>query len=193
MALLTVLSEEDLPAYRIWTTFRTRTGGVWPLNIGQVSTTLARLQTQHLIYVVGTDQSDVNGREAPIYGLTPEGREAVESWWRESPDRTVIPRDDLGMKAALALSATDIDISEWGTHQKHDLLRQIRDLTRLRTQVDNEPTLNLSLDRALMVAEADYKWLDQVIATAHASGHRKARSANASAPTPTQRTTRSLC
>ena len=43
-ALLSLLEQEPMYGYQLRQEFETRTGGTWPLNVGQVYTTLTRLE-----------------------------------------------------------------------------------------------------------------------------------------------------
>ena len=57
-ALLALLSEGPKFGLRLQTEFESRTGDVWPLNVGQVYTTLQRLERDGL---VETDDSEAEG------------------------------------------------------------------------------------------------------------------------------------
>ncbi|MCC5950637.1 MAG: helix-turn-helix transcriptional regulator, partial [Acidimicrobiia bacterium] len=48
-ALLQLLDESDAHGYQLKSEFERRTGGVWPLNVGQVYTTLDRLRRDGLV------------------------------------------------------------------------------------------------------------------------------------------------
>ena len=69
--------------YQLRQEFETRTGGTWPLNIGQVYTTLNRLQRDGLVVEAG-----VRSDGSTVYELTDAGRAEVDRWWsRPSSDR----------------------------------------------------------------------------------------------------------
>lgn len=46
---LALLSEQPMGGYQLRQEFEARTGGTWPLNIGQAYTTLQRLQRDGLV------------------------------------------------------------------------------------------------------------------------------------------------
>jgi DNA-binding PadR family transcriptional regulator len=69
-ALLALLSEEPKYGLRLRQEFEARTGEMWPLNVGQVYTTLQRLERDGLV------ESDDGDTEGPQKGfrITGEGR-----------------------------------------------------------------------------------------------------------------------
>lgn len=53
--LLALLEPGPKYGYQLRTEFEARTGGTWPLNVGQVYTTLDRLERDGLVRSVATD------------------------------------------------------------------------------------------------------------------------------------------
>src|SRR5215203_4679721 len=107
--LLALLAEEPTYGARLRSEFEARTGGTWPLNVGQVYTTLGRLERDGLVEPAAPKQ------EAPdegriVYRLTPKGRDAIASWWSTPVDRDSTPRDELVIKLALAVSSPGVDV-----------------------------------------------------------------------------------
>ena len=72
-ALLALLSEGPKYGLRLQNEFEARTGEVWPLNVGQVYTTLQRLERDGL---VETDDGE-GERSRKRYRITPR---ATASW-----------------------------------------------------------------------------------------------------------------
>ena len=70
--LLALLSERPSHGYQLKTGFEAATGGVWPLNVGQVYTTLDRLDRDGLVRV---DEAD--GQRS--YRITADGRRRAGS------------------------------------------------------------------------------------------------------------------
>ena len=62
-ALLALLSEGPKYGLQLRQEFEARTGEVWPLNVGQVYTTLQRLERDGLV------ESDDTGDDGPAEGL----------------------------------------------------------------------------------------------------------------------------
>ncbi len=74
--------------YQLRSEFEASTGSTWPLNVGQVYTTLARLERDGLVEAVEAEQ---DGQRT--YAITDAGRAEVREWFatpvsRESPPRT---------------------------------------------------------------------------------------------------------
>ena len=79
-ALLALLSDGPKYGLQLRQEFEDRTGEVWPLNVGQVYTTLQRLERDGLV------ESDGDGDEGPQRGfrITTEGAAELATW-RVSP------------------------------------------------------------------------------------------------------------
>src|ERR1041385_5213170 len=93
-ALLALLSEGPKFGLQLREEFEARTGEVWPLNVGQVYTTLQRLERERLV------ASDDGGGPGPQKGfrITDGGAEALAGWLRTPPDLGSPPRDELVIK-----------------------------------------------------------------------------------------------
>src|SRR3954449_10821713 len=63
---------------------------VAPLNIGQVYTSLQRLQRDEL---VEDEEAHEGGRDRRVYRLTPAGRRALEEWVGTASGPTRLPDD----------------------------------------------------------------------------------------------------
>lgn len=164
MGLLAVLAEEPMHAYEMRRRFERRTGGTWPLNMGQVSATLNSLERAGLIETVpGTD-------DAVRYRLTPQGRGAIEDWWFGAVDRTAPAREEITIKIALAVTAPGVDVERIMQVQRSETVRAMQQLTRLKAHTPDgvgeraELAWSLVLDHLLFVAEAETRWLDHVAA-----------------------------
>src|SRR5215475_466705 len=98
-ALLALLSESPKYGQRLQSEFEARTGDVWPLNVGQVYTTLQRLERDGLV------EADDTTEEGPQKGfhITQEGAEELAAWLRTPPDFSSPPRDELVIKVLVAL------------------------------------------------------------------------------------------
>src|SRR5437867_12228882 len=98
-ALLALLSEGPKYGLQLREEFESGTGEVWPLNVGQVYTTLQRLERDGLV------ESDDAGEDGPQKGfrITADGVAELAEWLRTPPDLTPPPRDDLVMKVPVAL------------------------------------------------------------------------------------------
>ena len=104
--LLALLATEPMYGARLRAEFEARTGGTWPLNVGQVYTTLARLERDGLVEAIG---EDAEGRIS--YRLTRTGRAEVARWWVSPVTRETTPRDELVIKLALAVTVDGVDVT----------------------------------------------------------------------------------
>ena len=94
--LLALLTEGPSHGYQLKTAFEAATGGAWTLNVGQVYTTLDRLQRDGLV-----TSDDADGQKR--YAITAAGREELGGWWSTSPVDTPPPRDELVLKVLFAI------------------------------------------------------------------------------------------
>src|ERR1044072_4944692 len=88
-ALLALLSEGPKYGLQLRQEFEAKTGEVWALNVGQVYTTLQRLERD------GLGESDDAEAEGPqkTFHLTDDGAEELQDWLRTPPDDTAPPSD----------------------------------------------------------------------------------------------------
>ena len=78
-ALLALLEQGPMYGYQLRTEFEQRTGSTWPLNVGQVYTTLARLERDGLVEQLERDGHggavEAGEREGQVfYRVTDLGR-----------------------------------------------------------------------------------------------------------------------
>jgi len=155
-ALLALLTEGEQYGYELRAGFEARTGGAWPLNIGQVYTTLDRLEKSGL---VERRVPDAEGRVH--YGLTHAGRTATEEWWVTPAPHPSPGRDDVAMKIALAVSIPGADVARVIQVQRKSTMETLQDLTRAkRASADDDDAWELVADSLIFRAEAEIRWLD---------------------------------
>jgi DNA-binding PadR family transcriptional regulator len=157
--LLSLLGEGPRYGFQLKTTFEETTGGVWSLNVGQVYTTLDRLERDGF---VAHDAHD--GQK--IYRLTEAGRDELGAWWDATPGDEPPPRDELLLKILLALPHGHGHALAVLSDQRaalSDLLgRRPRPGGRSsRPAAISGLAADLVADAVLMRAEADLRWLDR--------------------------------
>ncbi|MBT0772663.1 PadR family transcriptional regulator [Kineosporia sp. J2-2] len=161
-SLLAILAEGEQYGYQLRHEFELRTGRTWPINIGQVYTTLNRLVRDGLVEEAGRqDDGSVN------YRLTFAGREEVEKWWATAVDRGAPNRDEVAIKVALAATAPGVDVIDVVSRQKAETLRVLQGYTRQKRALPEPSTGEdlarlLVLDSLIFAAEAEARWLDLV-------------------------------
>jgi DNA-binding PadR family transcriptional regulator len=174
-ALLALLSEGPKYGLQLREEFEARTGEVWPLNVGQVYTTLQRLERDGLV------QSDGSGQDSPHKGfrITPDGEQELAAWLRTPPDLSSPPRDELVMKVLVALGVPGTDVHEVIQVHRRYLVQLMQQWTRLKEEAA-EYDLNLALvvDAELFRLDSLVRWLD--------SADARLNRAAAEAPAPVQ-------
>jgi DNA-binding PadR family transcriptional regulator len=156
-ALLALLSEGPKYGLRLQHEFESRTGEVWPLNVGQVYTTLQRLERDGL---VETDNGE-GERSRKRYKITPTGDRELAEWLRTPPDLVPPPRDELVIKVLVALQIPGTDIHEiLQVHRRH-VIEIMQRYTKVKAAAtEDDLALVLVADAELFRLEAIVRWLD---------------------------------
>jgi DNA-binding PadR family transcriptional regulator len=152
-ALLALLSEGPKYGFQLAQEFEAGTGEMWPLNTGQVYTTLHRLERDEL---VETDDTVEDGPQNS-YRITESGRVELEQWLHSPPDTTRPPRDELVIKVLVALRIPGVDAGELTQSYRRHVVEAMHQYTRLKED-PNEHDIGL-----LLVADAEIYRLDSVI------------------------------
>ena len=170
-AMLAILEQGPMYGYQLRAEFEQRTGETWPLNIGQVYTTLTRLERDGLVEVVGhggADGDDQHGSERHVsYRATEAGRSEVSEWFATPVPRSQPPRDELAIKLAIAVTLPGVDVATIIQRQRSATMASLQDYTRLkrtgRAAAPDAPedlAWSLVLDSLVFDAEAEVRWLD---------------------------------
>ncbi|WP_246051255.1 PadR family transcriptional regulator [Nocardioides guangzhouensis] len=161
-ALLALLEQGPMYGYQLRVEFETRTGSTWPLNVGQVYTTLNRLERDGLVAGEGVDDDG-----HVVYRITDEGRDEVAAWFTTPVARTQPPRDELAIKLALAVTVPGVDVGTVIQRQRTATMVALQDYTRLKRAGraanparPDDMAWSLVLDSLVFVAEAEIRWLD---------------------------------
>ena len=172
-ALLALLSEGPKYGLQLRQEFEAGTGEVWPLNVGQVYTTLQRLERDGLVESAGSTG------EGPqkSYELTPAGAHELDAWLRTPADTGEPPRDQLVIKVLVALRVPGIDVHEViQVHRRH-VIEAMQRYTRLKGDMsDDDVALAVVVDAQIFRLESVVRWLD-------AADTRLARRSATAAPT----------
>ncbi|MEV0197209.1 PadR family transcriptional regulator [Nonomuraea sp. NPDC050691] len=153
--LLALLSKGPRYGYQLRVEFEASTGATWPLNIGQVYTTLSRMERDGLVAPGGTDDQ---GRA--VYTITEAGREELGRWFSTPVDQAGRPRDELAIKLAMAVATGDVDVQAVILAQRMAAMRTLQDLTRAKRAASGGLAERLVLDSLIFKAEAEQRWLD---------------------------------
>lgn len=164
--LLALLEHGPRYGSQLRTEFESRTGSTWPLNVGQVYTTLGRLERDGLVVQSGED-----GAGHALHAITDAGRTELRTWFERPVDRTSPARDELAIKLAMAVGAPGVDIREVIQSQRRHTVKAMQDYTRLKAQAlaalegtgsreRDDIAWLLVLEQLIFQTEAEARWLD---------------------------------
>jgi DNA-binding PadR family transcriptional regulator len=157
-ALLALLSEGPKYGLQLREEFEARTGEVWPLNVGQVYTTLQRLERDGLVESV--TESDEPGPQKG-FRITKAGQQELAGWLRTPSDIASPPRDELVMKILVALRVPGTDVREVIQVHRRFLVELMQQWTRIKeTEAEADLSLALVVDAELFRLDAVVRWLD---------------------------------
>lgn len=168
-AMLALLEQGPMYGYQLRAEFEQRTGETWPLNIGQVYTTLARLERDGLAEVVTAPVSGDTERDDRhvSYRATEAGRDEVSEWFATPVPRSQPPRDELAIKLAIAVTLPGVDVGGLIQRQRSATMAALQDYTRLKRsgraaapEAPEDLAWSLVLDSLVFDAEAEVRWLD---------------------------------
>ncbi|WP_433206631.1 PadR family transcriptional regulator [Dactylosporangium sp. CS-047395] len=154
--LLALLERGAMHGYQLRGEFEESTGGTWPLNIGQVYTTLARLERDGLVRALEEHEG-----QRP-YELTERGRAELKVWFATPVAGKDRPRDELAVKLALAITTPGVDVPGVVQAQRTATMRAMQEYTRMKRGAERPEDLpwRLVLEALVFQAEAELRWLD---------------------------------
>ncbi|MCO8274005.1 PadR family transcriptional regulator [Actinoplanes sp. TRM 88003] len=155
--LLALLERGPMHGYQLRAAFEASVGGTWALNIGQVYTTLSRLERDDFV----RPRPEGEGGQRP-YEITESGRAELSRWFSTPLERTDRPRDELAIKLALAMTTPGVDVTAVVQSQRTAGVRALQEYTRLKTRPSDQDDLSwrLVLDSLIFQCEAEIRWLD---------------------------------
>jgi len=155
-SLLALLSAGPMHGYGLKTEFEAATGDIWPLNVGQVYTTLGRLERDGLV----TAGTDADGQK--VYEITEAGRGELGRWFETPVPREVIPRQEMAIKLVFAMRSAVADVAAVVQRQRVATVRALQDVTRLKAAAESSGDMAglMMLDGLVFQAEAEARWLD---------------------------------
>jgi DNA-binding PadR family transcriptional regulator len=151
--LLALLREGPSHGYVLKTAFEAATGGAWALNVGQVYTTLDRLQRDGFV-----TSEEVDGQKR--YTITAAGREELGGWWSAVPGDAPPPRDELLLKVLLAVEDGPDHALDVLTRHRTALTQLLQQRRRATPATPGDLPATLVAEALVTRAEADLRWLD---------------------------------
>jgi DNA-binding PadR family transcriptional regulator len=155
-SLLALLERGPMHGYGLKSEFEAATGQLWPLNDGQVYTTLTRLERDGLVEA----DTETDGQRS--YRLTGAGREELDAWFSRAVRRDLVPRQELAIKLIFAVRSPSADVHQVIQRQRAATMRSLQELTRLKGDggAGDDLAWTLTLDGLLFQGEAEVRWLD---------------------------------
>src|SRR5579885_2047002 len=155
-AMLALLSEGPKYGLQLRDEFESRTGEVWPLNVGQVYTTLRRLERDGLVR-----SDDAGDATQKGYSITPAGHRELAAWLNEPGGESPPPRDELLIKVLVAAQVPKVDVHDVIQAQRKHLIELMQHYTRLKAEAsDDDVALAIVVDAQVFRLEAAVRWLD---------------------------------
>ncbi len=163
-ALLALLMQGGTHGYELKLRFERSTGGLWPLNVGQVYDALRRLERDDLV----TQSTDSDEERRP-YTLTARGREVAERWLAAASDARTPPRDELAIKLMVAHAAGSGAFVNALQRQREASMGRLQVFARRKAdaaEVAGDGPEVWLVDLLMLRAQADVRWLDLIEARA---------------------------
>jgi DNA-binding PadR family transcriptional regulator len=180
MSLLAILEEGPTYGLRLKHEFEDRTGHVWPLNVGQVYTTLGRLERDGLVH------ASSEGR-VEVHEITPAGRARLAEWFSRATKSDPPARDELVLKLVMAVDRTGVEPARVIQAERRSAVELLREYTRLKPRGATEDLgWQFLLDSLIFQTEARVRWLDACEARLRRAGPRPdvGRTVESSDPEP---------
>jgi DNA-binding PadR family transcriptional regulator len=156
-SLLALLSEGPKYGFQLRQEFEMSTGEVWPLNVGQVYTTLQRLERDGLAQ---SDDVDEDERQKN-YRITETGGDELARWLRTPPDMSEPPRDELVIKVLIASRLPNVDVYDVIQVHRRYVVQLMQQWTHLKEDESRfDIAFALAVDAELFRLDAVVRWLD---------------------------------
>lgn len=177
-ALLALLSEGPKYGLQMRDEFEQQTGEIWPLNVGQVYTTLQRLERDGLV-----SSDDEGDGPQKSYRITRAGATELDTWLRTPPDLSSPPRDELVIKVLVATRVPGVDVHDVIQSHRRHVVELMQEWTRLkRDAAPDDLHLTLVLDAELYRLDSVIRWLDAAESRLRRSTGPKPSKRSAAAP-----------
>lgn len=161
--LLAILCMGDCHGYQLKYELTTRTGSVLDVNIGQVYSTLERLQRDGLVKQKAAKSQD---SVQQLFSITSAGRREANHWL-DTPVLDVSDmRHDLATKLALAVTLPGVDVAAIVNSQRAADIQLLQSLTLQKRYAEPANTTEIAetliTDRQIFSVEAELRWLDHI-------------------------------
>lgn len=161
-SLLAILAQGPCYGYQLRSEFERRTGSSSALNVGQIYSTLERLERDGLVSRGAADEA------GHIYWqITDAGRGEARAWLASAVERNAGTRDELAIKLALAATLPGADVFEVIRTQRQTSAARLETLRRAVVEGSGfegpeDLAWKIITDATIFAAEAEVRWLDHV-------------------------------
>ena len=181
-ALLALLSDGPKYGMQLRDEYEATTGDIWPLNAGQVYTTLQRLDRDGLADSDGAGDDERHKR----FRIIAQGGSELAGWLRTPPGPAAPPRDELVTKVLVATRGPGVDVAEVIQAHRRQAVELMQEWTRLKEeQTEFDLSFALVIDAELTRLGGIARWLN--LADQHVK-----RAAKDPAPGPAPRVRRRM-
>jgi DNA-binding PadR family transcriptional regulator len=161
--LLAILCLGDCHGYQLKYELTTRTGSILDVNIGQVYSTLERLQRDGFVKQKAAKSQD---SVQQLFSITSAGRREANDWL-DAPVLDVSDmRHDLATKLALAVTLPGVDVAAIVNSQRAADIQLLQSLTLQKRSAEPANTTEIAgaliTDRQIFSVEAELRWLDHI-------------------------------
>jgi DNA-binding PadR family transcriptional regulator len=155
-ALLALLIDGPKYGMQLKEEYEGVTGDAWPLNVGQVYTTLRRLERDGLVECgAGPDERQRD------YRITQRGWTEVERWLMTPRGAESPPRDELVTKVLVALRVPGVDVREVIQAHRRQVVEVMQQWTRFKKQSGElDLPFRLTVEAEITRLGGTAKWLD---------------------------------
>jgi DNA-binding PadR family transcriptional regulator len=157
--LLAILDQDACYGYQLRAEYARRTGAA--LNVGQIYTTLERLERDGLVEKRGTDE-----RGHTYWGITAAGRDQTRRWFAEAEDAG--GRDERAFKVALAATLPGVDAAGLVAAERRAAQERLDAIEQDDVAGDVAAAILREAERSRVTAEI--AWLDAVAPLVAAEG-----------------------
>ena len=179
-ALLALLADGPRYGLQLRQEFEARTGEVWPLNVGQVYTTLQRLERDGLV----ASEDDAEGPQKG-YRITADGRRELLGWLTTPPEDAQPPRDELLIKVLVAVEVPEVDVHDVVQVHRRHLIELMQRYTAVKADAaEDDVALALVVDAELFRLEGAVRWLDSAEVRLRARPQVRSTTTDPAAATP---------
>lgn len=164
MAILGLLSERPLHGYELRSAYEDDLVPHSRVNIGQIYTTLERLERDGLVAHERVLQAVRPDKK--VFGLTDKGRAELDRWLRTPAPLALDLRNEAFLKVGLACRLRSIDGAELVATERRACFQLLAEASHAKAQAerDGEPlTKIMLLELAELRLEAFLHWLERCL------------------------------